>query len=117
MLARLNFRLKMKVKKLGPCQAHGTGRGGGNLWVRLGVLLQRGNAAILANRIPSLPSPNVDGVLSFTICQFFKMVTSGYPCTIDTRGREQSCAEAEHYKLIELISGHYKMCNFSNNDT
>ena len=32
------------------------------MWGRLGVLLQRGNAAILANRVPSLPAANIDRV-------------------------------------------------------
>ena len=56
-----------EVKKLGTALARHTGQEEGeaisHLWVRLGVLLQRGNAAILANRIPSLPSPNVDGIV------------------------------------------------------
>ena len=33
------------------------------LWGRLGILLQRGNAAILANRVPDLPAANIDGIL------------------------------------------------------
>ena len=32
-----------------------------HLWGKLGMLLQRGNAAILANRVPSFPDPAVDG--------------------------------------------------------
>ena len=36
-----------------------------HLWGRLGVLLQRGNAAILGNRIPSFPPPHVDGVMEW----------------------------------------------------
>ena len=34
-----------------------------HLWGRLGVLLQRGNAAILANRVPALPGAIIDGLL------------------------------------------------------
>ena len=30
---------------------------------RLGVLFKRGNAAILGNRVPTLPDANIDGVL------------------------------------------------------
>ena len=33
-----------------------------HLWGRLGVLLQRGNAAILANRVPALPGAIIDGL-------------------------------------------------------
>ena len=32
-----------------------------HLWGKLGILLQRGNAAILANRVPSFPAPAIDG--------------------------------------------------------
>ena len=32
-----------------------------HLWGKLGILLQRGNAAILANRMPSFPNPAIDG--------------------------------------------------------
>ena len=34
-----------------------------HLWGKLGMLLQRGNAAILANRVPSFPNPAIDGRL------------------------------------------------------
>ena len=34
-----------------------------NLFQRLGVLLVKGNAALLLNRIPSFPLPPVDGDL------------------------------------------------------
>ena len=34
-----------------------------HLWGRLAVLIQRGNAAILGNRVPSLPDPLIDGNL------------------------------------------------------
>ena len=33
----------------------------GHIWSRLGVLLQRGNAMMMANRIPSFPAPPTDG--------------------------------------------------------
>ena len=54
-----------EVRKLGAALARHTGQDEGeavhHLWGRLGVLLQRGNAAILGNRIPSFPPPHVDG--------------------------------------------------------
>ena len=34
-----------------------------HLWGKLGMLLQRGNAAILANRVPSFPVPAIDGII------------------------------------------------------
>ena len=33
-----------------------------HLWGRLAILLQRGNAAILGNRIPNFPPPQIDGL-------------------------------------------------------
>ena len=33
-----------------------------HLWGRLGILLQRGNAAILGNRVPNFPQAEVDGI-------------------------------------------------------
>ena len=33
-----------------------------HLWGKLGMLLQRGNAAILANRVPSFPPAAIDGI-------------------------------------------------------
>ena len=33
-----------------------------HLWGKLSLLLQRGNAAILANRVPAFPAPEVDGL-------------------------------------------------------
>ena len=55
-----------EVKKLGSCLARHTGQCEGeaisHLWGRLGILLQRGNAAILGNRVPSLPEPAIDGI-------------------------------------------------------
>ena len=32
-----------------------------HMWGKLGMLLQRGNAQILANRVPSFPAPEIDG--------------------------------------------------------
>ena len=56
-----------EVKKLGAALARHTGQEEGeaisHLWGRLGILLQRGNAAILANRVPDLPAANIDGIL------------------------------------------------------
>ena len=56
-----------EVKKLGSALARHTGQLEGeaisHLWGRLGILLQRGNAAILGNRVPSLPDPNIDGII------------------------------------------------------
>ena len=56
-----------EVKKLGAALARHTGQEEGeaisHLWGRLGVLLQRGNAAILGNRVPAFPEAVVDGIL------------------------------------------------------
>ena len=56
-----------EVKKLGAALARHTGQEEGeaisHLWGRLGILLQRGNAAILANRVPALPGAVIDGIL------------------------------------------------------
>ena len=55
-----------QVKKLGSCLARHTGQSEGeaisHLWGRLGILLQRGNAAILGNRVPTYPEPTIDGI-------------------------------------------------------
>ena len=32
-----------------------------HLWGKLAILLQRGNAAMLANRVPEFPAPAIDG--------------------------------------------------------
>lgn len=49
-----------EVRKLGAALARHTGQEEGeaisHLWGRLGVLLQRGNAVILGNRVPALPA-------------------------------------------------------------
>ena len=54
-----------EVKKLATALARHAGQEEGealcHLWGRLGILLQRGNAAILGNRKPSHPTPNVNG--------------------------------------------------------
>ena len=56
-----------EVGKLAAAQARQTGQEEGeavrHLWGRLGILLQRGNAAILGNRVPSTPAPYIDGVV------------------------------------------------------
>ena len=56
-----------EVKKLGAALARHTGQDEGeavhHLWGRLGILLQRGNAAILGNRVPSFPAQEIDGVM------------------------------------------------------
>ena len=56
-----------EVKKLGAALARHTGQEEAeaisHLWGRLGILLQRGNAAILGNRVPALPDAHIDGIL------------------------------------------------------
>jgi hypothetical protein len=56
-----------EVKKLGVALARHTGQDEAeaitHLWGRLGILLQRGNAAILGNRVPALPGAHIDGIL------------------------------------------------------
>ena len=56
---------QLEVKRLGAARHTGQEEGEAisHLWGRLAVLLQRGNAAILANRVPALPDALVDGVL------------------------------------------------------
>ena len=55
-----------EVKKLAAALARNTGRPEGeaaaHLWGRLGVLLQRGNAALLGNRVPAPPDATIDGI-------------------------------------------------------
>ena len=34
-----------------------------HLWGRLGILLQRGNVALLGNRVQTIPGPAIDGIL------------------------------------------------------
>ena len=54
-----------QVKKLGAALARNVGQeeeeAGRHLWGRLGILLQRGNAAILGNRVPTYPAATVNG--------------------------------------------------------
>ena len=56
-----------EVGKLAAALARQTGQEEGeavrHLWGRLGILLQRGNAAILGNRVPTTPAPFIDGVV------------------------------------------------------
>ena len=55
-----------EVKKLGSALARHTGQEESeavrHLWGRLAILLQRGNAAILGNRVPNFLPPQVDGL-------------------------------------------------------
>ena len=55
-----------QVKKIGAALARQTGQeegeAVGHLFQRLSVLLMRGNAALLLNRIPSFPEPQADGI-------------------------------------------------------
>ena len=54
-----------QLKKLARAQAKSTGKEEDDsvrhLFQRLGVLLVKGNAALLLNRIPSFPLPDIDG--------------------------------------------------------
>ena len=56
-----------KVKKVAVALARHTGQDEGeachHAWSRLGILLQRGNSAILANRVPTHPGAPIDGQL------------------------------------------------------
>ena len=56
-----------EVKKVAVALARHTGQEEAeachHAWSRLGILLQRGNSAILANRVPSHPSPAVDDIV------------------------------------------------------
>ena len=53
------------MKKLAVALARHNGREEGEVishtWSHLGVLLQRGNAAMMANRIPTFPAAPTDG--------------------------------------------------------
>ena len=55
-----------EVERLGAALARQTGQEEDeavrHLWGKLSLLLQRGNAAILANRVPAFPAPEVDGL-------------------------------------------------------
>ena len=54
-----------EVEKLGAALARQSGQNKDkavrHLWGKLAILLQRGNAAILANRVPDFPAPAIDG--------------------------------------------------------
>ena len=56
-----------EVGKLAAALARQTGQEEGeavrHLWGRLGTLLQRSNAAILGNRVPTTPAPYIEGVV------------------------------------------------------
>ena len=56
-----------EVRKLGAALSRHTGQEESeaqrHLWGRLGILLQRGNAAILGNRVPMYPDARIDGRL------------------------------------------------------
>ena len=56
-----------EVKKLGAALSRHTGQEEGeaisHLWSRMGILLQRGNAAILSNWVPALPGAHIDGII------------------------------------------------------
>ena len=55
----------LQIRKIGSAQARQLGKEEGeaiaHLFQRLSVLLVKGNAALLLNRIPSFPEPQVDG--------------------------------------------------------
>ena len=54
-----------EVERLGAALARQSGQNEDeavrHLWGKLAILLQRGNAAILANRVPDFPAPAIDG--------------------------------------------------------
>jgi hypothetical protein len=56
-----------QVDKLAAALARHTGEDEGigtrHLWQRLGILLQKGNASLLVNRMPTFPAPHISGVL------------------------------------------------------
>ena len=56
------------VKKLGAALSRHTagqeeGEAISHLWSRMGILLQRGKATILGNRVPALPWAHIDGII------------------------------------------------------
>ena len=61
-----HHRAEKELKKLADALARNTGQPEGetaaHLWGRLGVLLQRGNAALLGNRVPAPPDGTIDGI-------------------------------------------------------
>ena len=56
-----------EMKKLGSALTRRTGQDEAeavsHLWGRLGILLQRGNAAIMGNRVAALPNTQIDGIM------------------------------------------------------
>ena len=54
-----------EVEKLGAALARQSGQDEDDsvrhLWGKLAILLQRGNSAMLANRVPDFPAPAIDG--------------------------------------------------------
>ena len=54
-----------EVERLGAALARQSGQNEDeavrHLWGKLAILLQRGNAAILGNRVPDFPAPAIDG--------------------------------------------------------
>ena len=56
-----------QVDKLAAALARHTGEdegvGARHLWQRLAILLQKGNASLLANWMPSFPAPEISGIL------------------------------------------------------
>jgi hypothetical protein len=56
----------LQVKKLTSAQARQTGEEQSettrHLYQKLAVLLAKGNAALLLNRIPTFPNPDIDGI-------------------------------------------------------
>ena len=55
-----------EIKKLASALSRHVGQdeeeAGAHLFTRLSILLQKGNAAILANRVPSFPEPTINGI-------------------------------------------------------
>ena len=52
-----------EVERLGAALARQSGQDEAvrHLWGKLAILLQRGNSAMLANRVPDFPAPAIDG--------------------------------------------------------
>ena len=73
-----------EVKKLGSALARHTGQLEGeaisHLWGRLGILLQRGNAALLGNRVPAYPEAVIDGIEKITFnFKVVRLICNVYP--------------------------------------
>ena len=52
-----------EVNKLARHTGQMEGEAISHLWGRLGILLQRGNVALLGNRVQTIPGPAIDGIL------------------------------------------------------